>query len=360
MIPEKRGRGDFSNGYSATAETQRSGLPADRILGTSVVKTVFVLNHIDRVSNPAEIRTAVEYVRNSLGTIYTDLAHSLRCAGSEHLASELLRYAIDIPVFTVSAKQMLRSCSAGKEIEGDKDGLRSEVLALVTPEVRIQTILNGVVGQAYGLVFKLHREAEEQCALYGAERDRVASELQKDGDVLRKTLEAMQQALAKVESQRTLLKSDADDAVEEVFRNASAGLPARIESHGLEKGAQVIQQEIARGLESRMEALNERIQRLATECARHAASFIAVRPSSPRIELTSHNQGRKAATGSLTFKRPVNRVASWFCTCRRVLVRLGRIRGGGSALRRTTVRREAQCGPDPRDSITTSEVSRRR
>ena len=108
----------------------------DRILGTSVVKTVFVLNHIDRVSNPAEIRTAVEYVRNSLGTIYTDLAHSLRCAGSEHLASELLRYAIDIPVFTVSAKQMLRSCSAGKEIEGDKDGLRSEVLALVTPEVK--------------------------------------------------------------------------------------------------------------------------------------------------------------------------------------------------------------------------------
>ena len=165
-----------------------------------------------------------------------------------------------------------------------------------------------MVGQAYGLVFKLHREAEEQCALYGAERDRVASELQKDCDVLRKTLEAMQQALAKVESQRTLLKSDADDAVEEVFRNASAGLPARIESHGLEKGAQVIQQEIARGLESRMEALNERIQRLATECARHAASFIAVRPSSPRIELTSHESGPQGSDWLAdVLSDPVNR-----------------------------------------------------
>jgi len=53
----------------------------DRILGASVVKTVFVLNHIDRVMNANEIRTAVDYVRKNLGRIYNDLAATWLEAG---------------------------------------------------------------------------------------------------------------------------------------------------------------------------------------------------------------------------------------------------------------------------------------
>ena len=282
----------------------------NRILGTSIVKTLFVLNHIDRVSNPNEIRAAVDYVHKGLKSIYTEIADSLARAGSEQLSSEIRR--ADIPVFTVSAKRMLRSSGVETLAEGDPDGLKSTVLRLAAPEVRMQTIMSAVAGQVLGLAARLRREVDERSAMQSAERDHTLTEVRRYTEVLRNTLGATRQALSKIESQHKVLRGEAERAVDGVFQQASGSVATQLESIGTEKGLQIIQQDIGRNLESRVAALNEHIQQLALDSAKQASMFIPVTASVPSIEVATgepHEQRRDWLADLLN--DPVKGAAFW-------------------------------------------------
>jgi GTPase SAR1 family protein len=254
----------------------------NRILGTSIVKTIFVLNHTDRVSDPRELTGAVDYVRKGLKSIYTEIADCLAHAGAEQLASELRR--ADIPIFTISAKRMLRSSAVGARVEGDPEGLKSALWRLVSPEAKMQTVLNGIAIQTVGLIARLRQNVDERIKVQGTDREHALTEVRKNTKILRQTLEATRQALSRIESQRKVLRGEAERAIDCVFRDASATVAARLESVGTEKGLQIIQQEIGRTLESRISVLNEHIQQLALESTRQTAASIPVSASGPNLK----------------------------------------------------------------------------
>jgi GTPase SAR1 family protein len=282
----------------------------DRILGMSIIKTIFVLNHIDRVSNPNEIRAAVDYVRDGLKTIYAEIANSLALAGSQQLSSELRR--ADISIFTVSAKRMLSSSSVGPLIEGDPDGLQSAIQRLAAPKARVQTMMSAIAGQVLGLAARLRREVAERSTMQVAQREQVLTEVRRNTEVLRKTLGATREALRKIEPQRNVLREEAERAIDGIFQKASASVAGHLESNEAEKGLQMIQQEIGRKLENRVAVLNEHIQQLALESVKQVTTFIPVSTSVPCIEVASgeaHEQRRDWLADLLN--DPVKGAAFW-------------------------------------------------
>lgn len=260
----------------------------DRVLASSMVKTIFVLNHIDRVSKSNEIDIVVANLRTNLFNIYSSVADSLAGSGCERLASDLRRYASDIPIFTVSARTMMRSVIAGQEFSGDPMGLRSAVLQIASPEVRMQTLLAGAVGQTAPLIARLRLEVNERKTVEGAARAGILSALDQNSDVLRKTLRTCKTALETVRVRRHELIAEADRVIDTVFADAAAGLAAQVAAQGTNHALQAVQQEIGRKIESQMGALNERIQKLATDCALKASEFISLPPQKFRIN-TDHS-----------------------------------------------------------------------
>lgn len=280
-----------------------------RILGTSMVKTIFVLNHIDRVSSAAEVSAAVEFVRDNIKAIYAEVANSFARAGADELASEIRNAAI--PVFRVSAKRMLRSIPNAQPLDGDLDGLRSELINLISPESKLQTLLGSVGAQARCLASRLHREIGEQIAIQDKEREETFAGLARDTAGLRQTWESVQKALARIDSERTALREEAECAVNDVFRDASASVAARLGADGIERGSQFIQQEIARNLESRMLALNGRIQELAIECAQQAA-FAAINCGAQNVRLGAPDPpGQRSDWIADMLSDPVKGAAFW-------------------------------------------------
>jgi tRNA U34 5-carboxymethylaminomethyl modifying GTPase MnmE/TrmE len=256
-----------------------------RILRTSVVKTVFVLNHIDRVSDEQEIVKAIEYVRKSMASIYAEVAESFSRAGLDHLSGELRRYSGDIPVYTVSAKRMLRSLDAGRVIEGDPQGLRLSILALAASDSRLRTVWNGTTAQAFGLLARLRSEIEEQHSMKRMERQRIVFDARRNGEVLRKTLEATRKTLKNLDLRRIALRDSADRSVQAIFVEAEAFIASNIETSSKAQAMEAVQQEIGRKLEIQMESLNKDIRQLATESARQASAYIPMRVSNPMLEL---------------------------------------------------------------------------
>jgi tRNA U34 5-carboxymethylaminomethyl modifying GTPase MnmE/TrmE len=282
----------------------------NRILGTSIVKTMFVLNHVDRVSNPNEIHAAVDYVHKGLRSIYREISDSLALAGSKQLSSELRR--ADIPIFTVSAKRMLRSSGVETLAEGDPDGFRSTVFRLAAPEVRMQTIMSAIAGQVLGLAARLRREIDERSTMQSAERELTLAEVRRNAEVLRNALVVTRQALSRIESQHNVLRGEAERAIDGVFQQASASVAAQLESNGTEKGLQIIQQQIGRNLESKVAVLNEHIQQLALESAKGASTFLPVTTSVPSIEVATgapHEQRRDWLADLLN--DPIKGAAFW-------------------------------------------------
>jgi ribosome biogenesis GTPase A len=283
----------------------------DRVLGTSIVKTIFVLNHTDRVTTASEIHAAVDYVRIGLKSIYAGIADSFARAGSEQLASEL-RDA-PIPIFTVSAKRMLSATEAGELIDGDPDGLKSALLSLISPNAKLHSMINGIGAQSLGLSVKLRREIDERMRTQGDKRDDTVRKLKKDAETLRQTLKAAQRALIRIESQRSALRVETERAIDVIFTDASTSLAARLSSEGLGKGLQVIQQEIARNLEGRMSALNEQMQKLTLECVQQAAEFIPLTPPGANlgIESTTDSAHRLGDWVGYILNDPVKSQAFW-------------------------------------------------
>ena len=256
-----------------------------RILRTSVVKTVFVLNHIDRVSDEKEIVKAIEYVRKSMASIYEEVADSFSRAGLDHLSGELRRYSEDIPVYTVSAKKMLRSLDAGRVIEGDPQGLRLSILALAASDSRLRTIWNGTTAQTFGLLARLRNEIEEQHSMKRMERQRIVVDAHRNGEVLRKTLEATRETLKNLDLQRIALRASADRSVQAIFVEAETFIASNIGTSSKDRAIETVQQEIGRKLEIQMESLNKDIRQLATASARQASAYIPMRVSNPMSEL---------------------------------------------------------------------------
>jgi len=160
----------------------------DRILASSMAKTIFVLNHIDRVSKAGEVEAAVAYVRTNLINIYSTVADSLTDSGCVHLAAEIRKHSTDIPIFTVSAKAMLDSALTGQFSDGDPMGLRSAIIQFASPQMRMNALLDGAVGQTAPLIARLRQEVNDRKNLEGTARDAVLSELNQDSEVLSKTL----------------------------------------------------------------------------------------------------------------------------------------------------------------------------
>lgn len=236
-----------------------------RILGTSLVKTIFALNHIDRVSSEAEVSAAVEFVRNGIKSIYTEVAKSFARTGAHELASELESAAI--PIFRISAKRMLRSIGSSQSLDGDPDGLQSELMRPVSPEAKLETLLSSVCAQIHGLASKLQGEIGERLTAQEERREETLKALTKNTERLRRTWEASRKALSKIEAERTILNGEADSAIAAVFKDAQASVADRLKSAGIEHVLQLVQQELARNLESRLAVLNGRIQNLAIDCA---------------------------------------------------------------------------------------------
>lgn len=265
----------------------------DRVLASSMVKTIFVLNHTDRVSKSSEIDAAVAYVRANLSSIYNSVADSLAGSGCEHLASNVRQYASNIPIFTVSAKTMMHSAIARQDIAGDPMGLRSTILQLASPKTRMRTILAGAAGQAAPLIARLRREVEERKTSELTAREGILSALHKDSDVLRKTLGACKTVLETVEVQRRELSAEAELVIDGVFANAATGVEAQVATLGADSAVQAIQQEIGRKLESQMEALNGRVRQLSTECRLKASAFIPLTAAKTIIINDSSQIGEK-------------------------------------------------------------------
>jgi predicted GTPase len=282
----------------------------DRVLGSTMVKTVFVLNHIDRIASSIEIDSAIAYVRKNLSDVYGTVADSLARSGCEHLASEVRRYAADIPMFVVSAKKMLRSLLAGQDIDGDPMGLRAEVLGYAAPHAKVQILLSGALGQTAGIIGRLRKEVNDRQEMEGMAREQIVSALHQDIVVLRKTFDATQTAIHAIEDCRSELTTEAERTIDAVFTNAAAVLEGRVAANGLERGLQQVQQEIGRQLEGQIEALNERLRQLATQCTRQASAFIPLPAAKPRFEIDGNTPGEqhRDRLGEL-LSDPVNQAA---------------------------------------------------
>ena len=143
------------------------------------------------------------------------------------------------------------------------------------------------MGQISALIARLKKEVDERTALKETERRHSVSTLTQHAEVLRKTLAASKIALVTVEKLRSELRSDAESGMDAVFKEAVSAFDASAPSHGLERAIQEVQQEMGRKIEIRLEALNERIRQVATDCARQATAYIPLSASSPKFDLTA-------------------------------------------------------------------------
>jgi predicted GTPase len=279
----------------------------ERVLGSSLAKTLYVLNFTDRVANVAEIDHVVESVRVSVASIYQEVASRFSRSGATAMAEMVKNHARDIPVFPVSAKMKLRS-EDGKLPGNHQSEFWSRVIHFGEPAERNATIVNGVQAQTAVLLLRLRQAVADQIAMQCTARDRLRDVARRDGQVLLKSAKACQSALTKLKSTRTRLISETERSVDQIFENAAASFDAKASQHGFERAFELTQQEVGRESEARVELLNQSIQQVAKECCADASAFIPLTYDQSTIGAAAVDSPRSATQRNLieTLREVVN------------------------------------------------------
>ncbi len=258
----------------------------ERVLGSSLVKTWYVLNHTDRVANAAEIDAAVKYVRDGVAAIYQEVASRFSDSGATAMAEIVNSHAQRIPVFPVSAKMKLRS------VDGEFPGkyqseFWNEVIRLGEPSERDVALIDGVRAHAAILLLRLRQAVSDRIVMQSAARDRLREMARRDAQVLRKSTEACQSTLAKLKITRTRLMSETEGSIRQIFENAAVSFDAKASQHGFERALELTQQEVGRNTEARIEVLNQSIQQVAKECSAEASAHLSLVHEKPNINVGS-------------------------------------------------------------------------
>jgi rod shape-determining protein MreB len=258
----------------------------ERVLGSSLVKTWYVLNHTDRVANAAEIDAAVKRVRDGVAAIYQEVASRFSDSGATAMAEIVSSHAQHIPVFPVSAKMKLRS------IEGQAPGrypseFWNQVIRLGEPSERDAAVIDGVRAHAAALLLRLRQAVSDRIVMQSAARDRLREMAQRDAQILRKSIKACQSALAKLETTRTRLMSETEGSIDQIFEIAAASFEAKASQHGVERALELTQQEVGRKTESRIELLNQSVEQVAKDCCADAYAFLPLAHDKPTISVAS-------------------------------------------------------------------------
>ena len=259
----------------------------NRVLRSSAVKTLFVLNHLDRVSASSEVEAACEYVRRSVTAIYGEAAELLLKDGLKGLADAFTSYMQDVPIFAISAKQLLRSLTSVTSLEGDPQGLRELILGLAEPKVRLQTTWSATTAQTYRLLATLRQELGQRRTLRSMERSRVAAEAKESGQVVERSLVAVTNALETIELQRPRLAGIAREQIAAIFSEADSKVESIAKAGFTEQAIADLQQELGRKLELCTEKLNQELRSIAAKCAQQASAFAPMKTSKPIVSSES-------------------------------------------------------------------------
>jgi predicted GTPase len=256
----------------------------ERVLGSSLVKTWYVLNHTDRVANAAEIDAAVKRVRDGVAAIYQEVASRFSDSGATAMAEIVNSYAQHIPVFPVSAKTKLR-CVEGESLGRYQSEFWNQVIRLGEPSERDAAVIDGVRAHAAALLLRLRQAVSDRIVMQSAARDHLREMAQRDAQILRKSTKACQSSLAKLEITRTRLTSETEGSIDQIFENAAASFEAKASQHGVERALELTQQEVGRKTEARIELLNQSIQQVAKDCRADASAFLPLVHDKPNISM---------------------------------------------------------------------------
>jgi small GTP-binding protein len=259
-----------------------------RVLGTSLVKTMFVLNHIDKARSPAEVAIVASVRKRDLKAIYEEVAEDFERAGSAGLAQQVREYGKQVPVFRVSAKKMNTS-GASPMTEGDPDGLREELLRFAEPDVRDQAILQGVQAQTQFLVRRFRESLDERSRIMSSERESLVKSADMQRNALCGALRDVRDIANTLENSRSELVHAVQERIPRIFLEQAETIEQRMMEIGAERTLQIIQEEIPRKLEAEISILNDRMHALAVKCA--APSSRISSPEPPRIDANGKTEG---------------------------------------------------------------------
>lgn len=254
----------------------------ERVLGSSLIKTLYVLNHTDRVANAAEIDVAVQYVRDGVAAIYQEVASRFCNSGAIAMAGIVSSYARHVPVYPVSAKMKLR-CEASELPGNHRSEFWSKVICLGEPSDRNEAFADGVGSHVAILLLRLRQAVSDRIAVQGAARDSLREMVLRDAQTLRTSTEACRSALAKLEIARTQLMNETESSIDMIFADAAVSFEKQAREHGAERPLALIQQELGRKMEAQIELLNQTIQQVAKECSANASAFLPITHDKPTI-----------------------------------------------------------------------------
>ncbi len=258
----------------------------ERVLGSSLVKTWYVLNHTDRVANAAEINAAVKYVRDGVAAIYQEVASRFSDSGATAMAEIVNSHTQHIPVFPVSAKMKLRSVEGESSVRYQSEFWK-QVIRFGEPSQRDAALIDGVRARAAVLLLRLRQAVSDRIVMQSAARDRLREMARRDAQILRKSTEACQSTLAKLKITRTRLMSETEGSIGEIFENAAVSFDVRASQHGFERALELTQQEVGRKTEARIELLNQSVQQVAKECSADASAYLPLAHDKPTISVAS-------------------------------------------------------------------------
>lgn len=234
-----------------------------RVLGNSLTRTTYVLNHIDRLSGDADRHSVIQYARKELGALYRDVGNEFRAAGNIVIANELERLADSVPVYCISAKHMLQARMRAQSAMDDEEGLLRVFDGMGSRLQRDAVITERIGAQALALTASFRRTLQTEKALAEAGRQRIAVAAEAQATALRSELQKAQGKLKKLKADRGQLISDANSEIGSVFSRATDRLehctaltPAFCEH---------IQESVARDIESVLQRINSKLVALSRE-----------------------------------------------------------------------------------------------
>lgn len=232
----------------------------NRVLGETLVRTIFVLNHSDRVTKASEIGQVKSFVVGTLRKVYQDVADEFRRKGAEELAREVEKVGQQPPLFVISAKKMMLGEGAG-----DPEKFRQAMAEVINPLVLSSLKAKRSLTQAALFLKHLKQVLIERQAMRTTKREGLALSLDSQRIVLEESLKKYLILRKIIQDRGVELAWRSDQVVRGIFQQLDSELAVRLSVADVESAIKQIEQDLARELEACVYRINSGLQRLAGE-----------------------------------------------------------------------------------------------
>jgi len=284
----------------------------NRVLGSSLAKTIYVLNHCDRLPCVTDAHDVKRVVENGLRDIYGKVSREMRERGCSHIADEIDTYRQSLPIFMVSAKRMLANTASDTTSVADETDqaqeLRSELLKYCDPILRNQTALRRVFLQLAFASRAIEAERLIRLQYLSVEKEKVELHLSLIARDLQTQLTTVRHSLGFLNNQMVSLTESTRHRVSTLFHEMTIRLSAPSGNENQIDLLRDAEQALARGFESECERVSSELRQMA-ETVGNGVTIPGIQSNlrSVNIENESSEPENEDVFGSL-LQDPVNQI----------------------------------------------------